>query len=139
MAKDPTAAAAKWASRLSQAASDGTLQAGVQGVTVAPGQAAARQKDTWAANVAAAKDRWAANTAAVTLPDWQSAMVNKAIPRVSTGATAAQPKMAQFLTKLMPVINNAKQQLPARGNFQQNLARAQAMATALHNAKGSFK
>ena len=139
MATDPNAAASKWANRLSQAASDGTLQAGVQSVTVSPGQAAARQKTVWAQNTAAAVDRWATNTAAVTLPDWQQAMINKAIPRVGQGATAAEPKMAQFLSKLMPVVENAKRSLPARGTFQQNLQRANAMATALHQAKGTFK
>ena len=139
MATDPTAAAKKWSDRLSQAASDGTIQAGIQSVTVAPGQTAARQKQVWAQNTAAAVDRWATNTAAVSLPEWQQAMTAKALPRIGAGASAAEPKMAQFLGKLLPVINNAKANLPARGTFQQNLQRANAMATALHNAKGSFK
>ena len=139
MALDPTVAAKKWANRLSQAASDGTIQAGIQATTVAPGQAAARQKQVWAQNTAASVDRWAANTAAVSLPEWQAAMTNKALPRMAQGATEAEPKMAQFLSKLAPVIANAKNSLPARGTFQQNLQRANAMATALHNAKGSFK
>lgn len=139
MAKDPNASATKWANRLSSAANDGTIEAGIRGVTQAPGQAAARQKAVWAQNVAAAQDRWAANTAAVSLPQWQDAAVSKGVPRVATGATAAEAKFATFMGKLMPVINNAKAQLPARGNFQANLARANAMATALHNAKGTFK
>lgn len=139
MAKDPTASAAKWAARLASAASDGTVAAGINSVTVSPGQLAARSADLWASNTAAAKPRFAANSAAVSLQQWQQAAVNKGVPRIATGATDAQPKMAAFLTKLMPVINQAVASLPARGAFAQNLQRANAMATALHNAKGSFK
>lgn len=138
MAFDPTAASKKWSNRLNQAANDGTIAAGVAAVTVAPGVAAARQADVWLQNLTAAKSTWQKNVQ-VPLPEWQQAMTDKAIPRVGTGATAAEPKMAQFLTKLAPVVNNAKNNLPPRGNFQQNLQRAVAMATALHAAKGSFK
>ena len=139
MAKDPTTAANKWAANLANAANNGTITAGINAVTAAPGQAAARQKAVWAQNVAAAQDRWAANVAAVSLPSWQNDAITKGVPRVATGAQAAEAKMATFMGKLLPVINNAKAQLPPRGNFQQNLARAQAMATALHAAKGQFK
>lgn len=139
MAFDPTAAAAKWAANLGQAATSGALAAGVNRVTVAPGQAAARQKAVWQANTTAAADRWATNTAAVSLGEWQQAMSTKAVDRVASGATAAQGKMANFLTKLAPVIQSAVASAPPRGTFSQNLQRANAVATALHNAKGSFK
>lgn len=138
MASDPTTAAQKWANNLAAAANSGVVTAGINSVTVAPGQAAARQKAVWASNVAAAQDKWAANTAAVTLQAWQQDAINKGVPRIATGATAAEPKMQAFLTKLLPVINNAKNNLPPRGTFQQNLQRATAMATALHQAAGTF-
>lgn len=139
MAKDPSTVAAKWAANLSQAATSGAITAGIQGVTVAPGQAAARQKDVWAQNVAQAKDRWAANTAAVSLQQWQADAVQKGVPRIATGATAAEPKMQAFMNKLLPFVNSTKGNLPPRGTFAQNLQRANAMATALHNAAGQFK
>lgn len=139
MAKDPMTIAKKWSDNLSNAANNGTIAAGIDSVTVAPGQAAARQKDTWAANVAQAKDRWATNVAAVSLPAWQDAAKTKGVARVATGAAAAENKMASFMGKLMPAINNAKGQLPARGSFQQNLTRANQMATQLHALKGQFK
>lgn len=138
MAKDPATIAKKWADNLSAAANNGTVTAGIQAVTMAPGVAAARQKAVWAQNTAAAQDRWAANVQ-VPLPEWQQAAINKGVARIATGATAAEPKMVSFMNKLMPVINNAKANLPARGTFQQNLARATQMATALHQAKGQFK
>lgn len=136
---DAIAASKKWSSRVTAAANDGTIARGIDAVTVAPGQAAARQKDVWAANTASAKDRWAAATAAVTKESWQASMKGKGISRMAEGATDAEGKMATFLGKLGPVIDQAKASLPPRGNFQQNLQRATAMATALHNAKGSFK
>lgn len=139
MAKDPTTSASKWATNLAGAANSGVVTAGINSVTVAPGQAAARQKAVWAANVAAAQDTWAANVAAVPLQSWQQDAINKGVPRIATGATAAEAKMTTFFTKLLPVINNAKNNLPPRGTFQQNLQRATAMATALHQAKGTFK
>lgn len=139
MAFDPNAAATKWAGNLANAANTGAVAAGVARVTVAPGQAAARQKAVWAANVAAAQDRWATNVGAVSLPSWQQAMTEKAVPRIAQGAAGAESKMASFLTKLAPVINNAVQSAPQRGSFQQNLQRANYVATQLHNAKGSFK
>lgn len=132
MATTPQAAAAKWASRLGTAASDGTIQTGIQGVTVAPGQAAARQKSVWVQNTQAAADKWATRTAAVSLSSWQSDMINKGLPRVAQGATAAQPKMTAFMTALLPQITTVVQSLPARGNFAANVQRATAFMTAMH-------
>lgn len=137
--KDPNASAAKWQNRLSQAASDGTIAAGIDAVTVAPGQAAARAADVWAANTVAAKDAFRTNVGKVSLGDWQQAAKTKGVDRIATGAQAAQPKMAAVLGKLIPAINTIKGQLPPRGNFAQNMQRAQAMASGLHNQKGSFK
>lgn len=138
MAFDPSAAAAKWNNRLSQSASDGTLERGVQAVTVAPGVAAARQADVWAQNTVNSKGIWQKNVQ-VPLASWQQDMLTKGKDRIASGAAAAQPKMEQFLTKLAPVIANAKGSLPARGSYEQNKVRATKMMDALHNAKGSFK
>ncbi|HVT14559.1 MAG TPA: hypothetical protein VHQ90_00060 [Thermoanaerobaculia bacterium] len=127
--KDPTAVAAKWAQNLAGATT--SITAGVNAVSVAPGQAAARQAAVWAQNVAAAQQKWAARTAAVSLSQWQSAMINKGVPRIATGAQAAQPKMQAAMTKLLPYIHSQVAQLPPRGNLQQNIARATAMMTAM--------
>lgn len=137
MAFDPQASAMKWKDRLSQAATDGTIERGVMGVTVAPGVAAARQADVWANNTVAAKDTYKKNVQ-VPLGEWQQSFMAKK-DRISTGAQGAEPKMAAFLTKLAPVVNNAKAALPPRGNYAQNKERASRMMDALHAAKGSFK
>ena len=128
MAKDPNQVAADWASKLGAATSK--ITAGVQAVTVAPGQMAARQKAVYLQNVQAAGDKWAARTAAVPLGDWQAAMVNKGIPRIASGASASQAKFASFLSHFLPYVDQARRSLPARGTLDQNIARMVAMVRA---------
>lgn len=135
MAGSPEQIAQDWANRL--AAARDKAQRGIQAVTVSPGQAAARQKGVYLANVQAAADKWAKNTAAVPLGEWQQAMLTKGLDRMAAGAAGAQPKMAAFLGRLLPAIDTIKAGLPSRGSYEQNKARAVAMMDGLH--KQSFK
>ena len=121
MAQTPDQIAAQWASRL--AGSSQRISDGVAGVTVAPGQAAARQKAVWQQNTAAAADKWAGRVAGVSLSDWQTSMTTKGVQRIGAGAQAAAPKFAQFMGQLLPHIASVKGTLPARGNLDQNIAR----------------
>lgn len=102
---------------------------------VSPGQAAARQKAAWAQNVVAAQDKWASRVASVTLQDWQQAFVSKGIPRIASGAQAAQPKFQAFMSNLLPYIQRGVQSLPARGNLDQNIARLTAFVRHMANFK----
>ena len=117
----PDEIAAQWAARL--AASTSRITAGVNSVTTAPGQAAARQKSVWAQNVAAAQDKWASRVAGVSLSDWQQSMTSKGVARIATGAQTAQPKFSAFMTQLLPHIASVKGSLPPRGTLDQNIAR----------------
>lgn len=129
----PDQAAAQWATRLGQ--STQKIQQGIESVTVAPGQAAARQADVWVQNTAAAKDKWRANVANVSLQDWQQAVISKGLARVGPGATAAQAKFATFMGQLLPHIDRVKSSLPPRGTFEQNLNRMTQFATGMHQFK----
>lgn len=136
-AQTPDQIAAQWASRLG--ASTDKMQAGAMAVTVAPGQAAARQKAVWAQNVAASQNKWATNVAAVTTQQWQGDYINKGLPRVGTGAQNAIPKMTSFFGKLIPAINTGKSRLPARGSYDQNKARMNAWTDYMHSLSGQLK
>jgi len=129
----PDQVAAKWSQNLSGATQ--RIQQGVESVTVSPGQAAARQKAAWAQNVVAAQDKWASRVASVTLQDWQQAFVSKGIPRIASGAQAAQPKFQAFMSNLLPYIQRGVQSLPARGNLDQNIARLTAFVRHMANFK----
>jgi len=119
----PTAqeAAQRWVTATSGATQRYTD--GVNAVTVSPGQAAARQADLWAANVAAAKAKFAANSARVSLDQWKTAAVNKGAQRLASGVQAAQDDYTAAMTKLLPFISSAVQGLPARGNLEANINR----------------
>lgn len=130
---DPSTAAKRWSSGLAGAGTK--ITEGIRAVTTAPGQAAARQKQAWVQNTTASVDKWAANTAAVSLGDWQDAAISKGVPRIASGATAAEGKMAAFLTQLFPHIDSVKASLPARGGFDQNVQRMVAFSQGMHQFK----
>lgn len=131
MAKDPTTVASKWAQNLSGATQ--SITDGVNAVSVAPGAAAARQKTVYVNNVTASADKWARNVAAVSLSSWQQDMITKGIPRIASGAQAAQSKFATFMGKLLPYQANLVSQLPARGNLEQNITRMTQMVRGMAN------
>lgn len=117
----PDQAAAKWAQRSAAATED--VKTGVMNVTEAPGKAAARQKDLWLQRISASADKWARRVSSVTLSEWQDAMINKGAARVGTGASAAQSKMANAMTQLLPKIDSIVAALPPRGDLGANISR----------------
>jgi len=120
----PDQVAAQWAQRL--AGSGDKIRAGVSAVTVAPGQLAARNKAAYVAGVNQSQDKWASRTASVPLSTWQADMINKGLPRIASGATAAEPKMAAFMGQLLPFIDRGRGNLPQRGGLDANIARSAA-------------
>lgn len=130
MAVTPEQAAQDWVAGLS--AKTAKIQANAQAVTVAPGQAAARNAQAYLAGVQANYDKWRRNVAAVSLAEWQTAFVQKGVPRIAPGAQAAQAKFAQFMGQLLPYVERGRGQLPQRGSFEQNVQRATAWMQYMH-------
>lgn len=125
--------AAKWAAN-AQAAQQ-AMKDGVNSVTVAPGQKAAAAKDSYVQGVTNAVNKWATNVASVSLGAWQQAMLVKGLPRVAAGVQAAVPKMQNFLTQFLPVVQQVQAQVQAMpsGNLENNIQRMVANVRGLAN------
>ena len=133
----PTSATAKWVANLSNSTQH--ITDGVNSVTVAPGQAAARQVQTWLARIQASAQKWATNVSAVSLQEWQTAMIKVGIPRIASGAQAKQGKYAAFAQKFYPYLasGQAKVRAMPKVTLQDGINRAVAMIQ--HNAQFSNK
>lgn len=133
MAKTPQQVAAKWRANLVNAGP--AIEAGVQGVTEAPGVAAARQKAFWLRRVNESADKLATRVAAVTLDEWKRSMTELAIPRISQGAQNKEHKVAAFMQEFLPYVTSGAdriRQMP-KGGLPESIARATAMIQ--HNAQ----
>lgn len=118
----PAENANKWKTRLSAATPE--IQAGIQRVQVAPGQAAARQKGAYLANVTASVDKWERNVSRVSLQSWQADAL-AGVNRVASGAQAKVGKVEAFLTEFQPHLDRVQAKLASmpRGSLEANLAR----------------
>lgn len=127
------AAQAKWLNRLSGASQD--IINGVNGVTTAPGQAAAAQQQKWLQNVQAAADKWKRNVGAVSLEQWRHYMLTVGVPRVAQGAQAKQAKYGAFAQQFFPHLEAgiAKVKSMPSTTLEDNINRAITMMR--HNAQ----
>lgn len=127
--------AQKWSTNTAGAGA--AMKAGVMAVTQAPTQAAAAAIDRYQAGVLAAvsSGRMATALNAVSLTDWQNAMITKGISRVPQGVTAAMPKMQAFMDKWLPYqaqVQATVARMP-KGSLADSQARA-AMAISMNAA-----
>lgn len=112
--------------------------AGINAVTVSPGQLASAQVNAYVQGVQNAAKIWQAKMAAMDLGAWKAAAAGVGAQRLATGATKGKAKMAAFMQQFIPDLTNAVNSLPARGTYEQNMARSRAFADALHAKKGSY-
>lgn len=96
------AVAQKWQRNTSAAAE--SLKAGVMAVTTAPTARAAQAVDRYLAgvNAAVASGRMQQALQAVSLQDWQQAMITKGQPRIASGVAAAIGKVQTFMDRWLP-------------------------------------
>lgn len=126
-------AADNWANGMSN--SSAKMIAGIKAVTENPAAKAADAIPRMVQGIqqAAADGRIARGLARVTLQSWQNDMLTKGVTRVGAGASGAKPKVAAFFTQFLPYLQAGVQQLPARGDYSANKARAIAMMDYNHN------
>lgn len=135
--KTAQTAAANWtgaSGRATQAYSDG-----VSGTTKdqAALAVAAIPRMVQGFNDAAASGRIAAGLTRGGTPYWKQQTEAKK-GNYSTGYQAGANNYAQAAAKFLPVIANIVSGLPARGDINQNLQRANALALGLHQYKGQL-
>lgn len=123
MAKSADKVTEKWASGMANASQ--SYIDGVNGVTVAPGEAAANAAERMLANLqeAVASGRYQKAARSVSLQDWQRAAATKGATRLGTGAQQAKPKMQAFMSKFLPYLDQNASSLPPRGDREQNKMR----------------
>lgn len=132
--KTPQQSAEKWARKMAQAGPD--YVAGIQAVTVAPGQLAARNESGYqnGVNQAVATGKWRNRVGAVPLQSWQDAAVNKGAARLAQGAAQAVGKVEEAHARIGPMIDRALQAISGmgRGSAEERIARATAYLQHMH-------
>ena len=106
-------------------------QRGVQNVTVAPNELAAKALPRWVAAVSSKKvqDKYVARNRAVTLQQWQQNTIEFGVPNLARGAAKGTPKYAAFAEKFYPFLSANLQKISSMPNItlQDRIARATTM------------
>lgn len=131
----PEQAADNWEGGLGRAQSK--IEAGIDRVTVSPGQKASAAADKWLNSVTQSRDKFARNSAAVTLEDWRAA----AKAGASAIAGAATRKKGKYAQKIAPVFTHLAaglsriDQMPTM-SYEQRKAKAIALMDHMHGFRG---
>lgn len=134
--------AAKWLAAMQSPATSKAYTDGINAVTQSPTMLAAAPdaEQRYLQNTAESVNsgRRAAALQAVTLQAWQQITTSKGAQRLSTGATAAGPKMQSFFAKWNPIFANVSQTVRAmpKGGMANALARVQTTIQMLKQAAG---
>ena len=120
---NPQEVSRKWV-RNTQAAS-GAYKDGVMAVTVAPSQAAVAGIDRMINKLIEMRDsgELARRIGATSLEDWKKACTEKGASRISQGVAQASGKMDKFYADFLPYVQSVVNNLPPRGDEEQNIQR----------------
>lgn len=125
-------AAARWQQNFGAAGP--RWAAGIQSVTVAPGQLAAAAQDRYLAGVQQNVQKFASRVAAVPLQTWKDVSVQKGQGRLASGAQAGLAKYTAAIEKVLTAQRSIIGSLPPRGTVEQNIQRSSQFQLAMHNA-----
>lgn len=127
----------KWVRNMSSAGE--TIKAGVQKMQQTPGvnAAAAADKYAQACAQAVADGSYSAGQMSYSLQSYKDAVIQKGLPRIAAGATAAKPKVTQFFQQLLPFTSQLSDQIRAMPNngIEDSIARATAAIRGMANFK----
>ena len=98
----------KWGRRLKGSGED--IRRGIDRVTEAPGQKAARAADKMLAGVqqSISDGTWQSQVAGVSLEEWKEKAKNKGIGRIAAGVDAAMPKHVQTMERVLAAVDATK-------------------------------
>lgn len=132
-------AAAAWAAGLTSAGT--AISDGVKNPRASPTAQALAAKNLMVSawNASITSGAWANNLSAAGDTAWAAGMMNKTIPNLATSASAGQPHYLAFAQQWFPALETAVGNLPARGDYAQNKARATAMMDWEHSQRGKFR
>lgn len=124
----PSDAASRYVTGMTNATEK--IRAGVTSVTVSPMEKAASAKAKMLANLTQAVNdgKWERGLKSVSLDQWKALFLEKGLPRIAGGATAAEPKMVEYFTKAFPLMNTLLTKIEAMPNttLDQSIARSAA-------------
>lgn len=123
----------KWGRRLQAAGPD--ISAGVDRVTVAPGQSAAAAADRYASGLMESiqNGTWETNVAKVPLADWKNSMKTKGLARLATGVSQAQASKVQKIAQTLQAVDQsvAEIQNMPQDSLEARIARSVAFQRAM--------
>lgn len=129
--------AEKWSRRLKGSTED--IRRGVEKVTAAPGQAAAKAADRMLARVTESitSGMWANQVGKVTLEEWKEAFNVKGLGRIAAGVDAATPKQVAMAQKLLAAVDAAAAKANAlpKGTIEDSINRMNAYVREMHKLK----
>jgi hypothetical protein len=115
----------KWSRRLKGSTED--IRRGIDRVSEAPGEAAARSKDLMLAKVTQAINdgTWESQVRGVSKEDWQRAAKEKGIGRIAQGVDSSMPKQTQMAERLLAAVDSsvAAANRVKRGTLEDNIQR----------------
>lgn len=105
----------------------------IRAVQENPAQKAVAQADHWQRSVSSseAKSKYVSRLQNVTLQEWQQAAVSKGADNWARGVQSGAGKFQRFMQRFLPFVQQVRESLPARGSFEDNLRRMEAMVRGL--------
>lgn len=130
--KSAAEAAQKWQQNFGAAGP--AWSAGIESVTVAPGQLAAAASDRYLMGVQQNVQKFSARVAGVSLAQWKAASTAKGPARLAQGATVGLPKYQAQITRVLQTAQSIVASLPPRGTVEQNIQRSSQFQLQMHQA-----